>query len=131
MPEPRTQLTGMAVPLAVPNLDADQIMPKQFLRGTDKSDRSGGLPRLSLDAGRDRPTRFRTQPARIPRRLHPGRSRELLLRLQPRTCRLGPHAIRISAIIAPSFGEIFYSNALNNGLIATAVGDVEMEGFPC
>lgn len=35
--EPFTQLSGIAVPLPIDNLDTDQLMPKQFLRSIDKS----------------------------------------------------------------------------------------------
>ena len=49
--EPFTQLSGIAVPLPIDNLDTDQLMPKQFLRSIDKSGLARGLlfnMRLSL-----------------------------------------------------------------------------------
>ena len=35
--EKLVKLNAVAVPLPIDNLDTDQIMPKQFLRGVDKS----------------------------------------------------------------------------------------------
>lgn len=37
------RIEGTAAPLPTPNLDTDQIMPKQFLRGIDKSGLDKGL----------------------------------------------------------------------------------------
>ena len=42
MPE-TTYIEGIAAPLPTPNLDTDQIMPKQFLRGIDKAGLDRGL----------------------------------------------------------------------------------------
>ena len=41
--QPFTQLTGVAAPLPIDNLDTDQLMPKQFLRGIDKSGLGRGM----------------------------------------------------------------------------------------
>ena len=38
-----TQLTSVAIPLEMDNLDTDQLMPKQFLHGIDKSGLDKGL----------------------------------------------------------------------------------------
>ena len=38
-----TQLTSVAIPLDMDNLDTDQLMPKQFLHGIDKSGLAQGL----------------------------------------------------------------------------------------
>ena len=37
-----TSVTGAVLPLDIDNLDTDQIIPKQFLRGLDKSGLAGG-----------------------------------------------------------------------------------------
>ncbi len=42
MSERRT-IEGVAAPLPIGNLDTDQIMPKQFLRGVDKAGLDKGL----------------------------------------------------------------------------------------
>ncbi|HBD37857.1 MAG TPA: 3-isopropylmalate dehydratase small subunit, partial [Cupriavidus sp.] len=38
-----TTIEGVGAPLPLPNLDTDQIMPKQFLRGIDKAGLDRGL----------------------------------------------------------------------------------------
>ncbi len=38
-----TTIEGRALPLPIENLDTDQIMPKQFLRGIDKAGLARGL----------------------------------------------------------------------------------------
>ena len=38
-----TTLTAVAAPIAIDNMDTDQLMPKQFLRGIDKSGLDKGL----------------------------------------------------------------------------------------
>jgi 3-isopropylmalate/(R)-2-methylmalate dehydratase small subunit len=52
----RTTIEGRAAALPIANLDTDQIMPKQFLRGIDKAGLAGGLLHdLRVDAaGRPR-----------------------------------------------------------------------------
>jgi 3-isopropylmalate/(R)-2-methylmalate dehydratase small subunit len=40
---PRTVIEGIAAPVPTGNLDTDQIMPKQFLRGIDKAGLDKGL----------------------------------------------------------------------------------------
>ena len=37
------KIEGVAAPIAIANLDTDQIMPKQFLRGIDKSGLDKGV----------------------------------------------------------------------------------------
>ena len=37
------ELTAVAAPIPADNLDTDQLMPKQFLRGVDKSGLAAGL----------------------------------------------------------------------------------------
>ena len=41
--EKLTSLTAVAAPLPIDNCDTDQIMPKQFLRGIDKSGLARGV----------------------------------------------------------------------------------------
>lgn len=41
--EKLTTLTAVAAPLPIDNCDTDQIMPKQFLRGIDKSGLARGV----------------------------------------------------------------------------------------
>ena len=116
----RSMIVGIAAPLPIANLDTDQIMPKQFLRGIDKEGLDKGLfYDLRFDAVGERREDF------------------VLNRTQYSGCRIliggenfgcgssREHAVwgllqfGIKAIVAPSFGEIFHSNAMNNRLLLT------------
>jgi len=111
-------IEGRAAALRIENLDTDQIMPKQFLRGIDKSGLAAGvLHDQRFDAqGRPRPDFVLNRPEYADTcilvggaNFGCGSSREHAV--------WGLQQFGIRAVIAPSFGEIFYSNALNNGLL--------------
>jgi 3-isopropylmalate/(R)-2-methylmalate dehydratase small subunit len=111
-------IEGRAAALRIENLDTDQIMPKQFLRGIDKSGLAPGvLYDQRFDAqGQPRPDFVLNRPDYADTRILVGganfgcgSSREHAV--------WGLQQFGIRAVIAPSFGEIFYSNALNNGLL--------------
>ncbi len=113
-----TRIEGQAAALRIENLDTDQIMPKQFLRGIDKAGLAPGLLYdLRFDTqGQLRPDFVLNRPAYAGTRIligganfGCGSSREHAV--------WGLQQYGIRAVIAPSFGEIFYSNALNNGLL--------------
>ena len=115
----RRIVEGPAVALAIENLDTDQIMPKQFLRGIDKSGLVPGLLYdLRFDAqGRKRPDFVLNRPEYADTGIligganfGCGSSREHAV--------WGLQQAGFEAVIAPSFGEIFYSNAMQNGLLA-------------
>lgn len=123
-------IAGVAAALTLTNLDTDQIMPKQFLRGIDKS---------GLDRGVFYDLRFDGEGA--------PRSDFVLNRAEYAGCRIlvagenfgcgssREHAVwgllqfGIRAVIAPSFGEIFHSNAMNNGLLLVAVSQADVDRF--
>ncbi|KAF7963470.1 3-isopropylmalate dehydratase [Cupriavidus sp. UYMU48A] len=103
---------------AVANLDTDQIMPKQFLRIIDKAGLDRGLfYDLRFDeAGRSQPGFVLNQPQYREAGILVagpnfgcGSSREHAV--------WGLQQYGIRAVIAASFGEIFYSNAINNRLL--------------
>jgi 3-isopropylmalate/(R)-2-methylmalate dehydratase small subunit len=109
---------GIAVPLLTPNLDTDQIMPKQFLRGIDKTGLDKGVfYDLRYDSNNDLRTDFilnreQYQGSSIlvaGKNFGCGSSREHAV--------WGMQQFGIRAVIAASFGEIFYSNAMNNQLL--------------
>ncbi|RAS39337.1 3-isopropylmalate dehydratase small subunit [Paraburkholderia bryophila] len=113
-----TSIHGTAAPLPIDNLDTDQIMPKQFLRIIDKAGLSQGLLYdLRFDAqGAPRDDCVLNQPA--------FRGARILLGGANFGCGSSrEHAVwglqqgGFDAIIAPSFAEIFYSNAMNNRLL--------------
>ncbi|MFC5479061.1 3-isopropylmalate dehydratase small subunit [Massilia suwonensis] len=123
-----TIIEGVAAPLPIANLDTDQIMPKQFLRGIDKAGLDRGvLYDLRFDAaGQPRADFVLNQPvyAHAPILLGGanfgcGSSREHAV--------WGLQQFGVKAIVASSFGEIFYSNAMNNGLMLATVPPAYME----
>lgn len=125
-----TTIEGLAAVIAIDNLDTDQIMPKQFLRGIDKRGLDRGLLwDLRFDAsGVPRPDFVLNRPAYAGARILVGganfgcgSSREHAV--------WGLQQFGIDAVIAPSFGEIFYSNALNNGLLAVMLRPQEVQAL--
>ncbi|MBO1111487.1 3-isopropylmalate dehydratase small subunit [Bordetella petrii] len=120
--KPSSVIAGIAAPLPYSNLDTDQIMPKQFLRIVDKAGLDRGLLYdLRFDeAGRPRADFVLNQPAYAGASVLVagpnfgcGSSREHAV--------WGLQQFGIRAVIAPSFGEIFFFNALNNGLLLVAL----------
>ncbi|NDP38081.1 MAG: 3-isopropylmalate dehydratase small subunit [Rhodoferax sp.] len=124
----QTRIKGKAAPIPVANLDTDQIIPKQFLRRIDKAGLAEGLLfDMRFDAtGQIRPEFVLNQADYADAcvlvagpNFGCGSSRE--------------HAVwslqqyGIKAVIAPSFGEIFYSNAMNNGLLLVQISEAETQ----
>ncbi|MDP9014033.1 MAG: 3-isopropylmalate dehydratase small subunit [Pseudomonadota bacterium] len=123
-------IEGIAAPLPISNLDTDQIMPKQFLRGIDKAGLDKGLLYdLRFDATREPRRGFvlnRSEYANCcvligGENFGCGSSREHAV--------WGLLQYGIKAIVAPSFGEIFYSNAMNNRLLLASVTQGAVDGI--
>jgi 3-isopropylmalate/(R)-2-methylmalate dehydratase small subunit len=121
------RIDGIAAPLDIANLDTDQIMPKQFLRGIDKAGLDQGLFwDLRFDGdGRPRTGFVLNRPEFASTRVliagpnfGCGSSREHAV--------WGLQQYGIDAVIAPSFGEIFYSNAMNSGLLAVLLPQADV-----
>ncbi|MGO4326934.1 3-isopropylmalate dehydratase small subunit [Cupriavidus sp. 2TAF22] len=113
-----THITGKGAAIRIENLDTDQIIPKQFLRGIDKTGLDKGiLYDHRFDAtGARRPDFVLNRPEYAGTGIligganfGCGSSREHAV--------WGLQQFGIRAVIAPSFGEIFYSNAMNNQLL--------------
>ncbi|AOY91939.1 3-isopropylmalate dehydratase small subunit [Cupriavidus sp. USMAA2-4] len=123
-----TVIEGVAAPLPLPNLDTDQIMPKQFLRIIDKS---------GLDRGLFHDMRFDEHGApRADFVLNQPRYRQASVLVAGPNFGCGSsreHAVwglqqaGIAAVIASGFGEIFYSNAFNNRLLLVMLPQAEVE----
>ena len=121
------RLTATACPLDVANLNTDQLLPARFL----KLPRSAGLGavllhdlRFDADEG-ERPDFPLNQPAwraaKIvvgARNFGCGSSREAAVYA------LLDYGIR--CVIAPSFGDIFGGNAVENGLLTATVSEAEV-----
>ena len=121
-------IIGKAALLDIANLDTDQIMPKQFLRGIDKKGLDKGvLWDLRFDGeGQVRPEFVLNKPEYTDTKIliagpnfGCGSSREHAV--------WGLQQFGIQAVIASSFGEIFYSNAMNNGLLAVVLPQEAVE----
>ncbi|KQO16021.1 3-isopropylmalate dehydratase small subunit [Acidovorax sp. Leaf78] len=121
---------GHAAVLDIANLDTDQIMPKQFLRGIDKSGLAPGLLYdLRFDgAGQPRADFVLNQPAFA--------GTDVLLAGSNYGCGSSrEHAVwgmqqyGFQAVVASSFGEIFYSNAMNNRLLLAMVAEADAQAF--
>ena len=116
--KPFTRVEGRAAPLPIANLDTDQIIPKQFLKGVDRKGLARGLFfdfRFDFN-GEPKPDFVLNQPAYKDTHILVcgenfgcGSSREH-----------APWALLdygVRCVIAAAFGDIFYNNCFENGLL--------------
>lgn len=128
---------GVAVPLDRPNVDTDQIIPKQYLKSIA---RSGFGPNLfddwryldPGDVGDDHGQR-RLNPDFVLNR-ESYRGAQVLLARDNFGCgssrEHAPWALLdygIRCIIAPSFADIFYGNCFKNGILPVALAAAEVD----
>ena len=130
--QPINVLTSTAVPLPLPNIDTDQIIPKQFLKRIERTGYGEFLfydwrrIQEGPDAGKPDPHFVLNQPqyaeAKIliaGKNFGCGSSRE--------------HAawalddFGFKAVVAPSFADIFYSNAGKNGMILVRLSEDDVK----
>jgi len=134
-----TRLHGLVVPLDRPNVDTDQIIPKQFL----KSIRRTGFGANLFDEwryidpgapGQDPATRT-PNPDFV---LNQPRYRGARILLARRNFGCGssrehaPWAIAeygLQAILAPSFADIFYNNCFKNGILPVVLDEHVIDGL--
>jgi len=123
-------ISGVAAPLPLANLDTDQIMPKQFLRGIDKSGLDAGVfyDMRFDEQGRaldhfvlNRPEYAQTRVLVAGSNFGCGSSREHAV--------WGLQQFGIQAVIASSFAEIFHANAMNNRLLLVALSEPEVQAI--
>jgi len=116
--EPVTRFQGLAAPLALDNVDTDQIIPARFLRKPRDADYQRWLfhdLRFAPDGSAlpdfvlNRPPFDAATILVAGRNFGVGSSREAAV--------YALQAFGIRAVIAESFGDIHYSNALKNGLL--------------
>jgi 3-isopropylmalate/(R)-2-methylmalate dehydratase small subunit len=123
-------LNSVACPLPLANIDTDQLIPARFM----KTPRAAGYGRFLLhdlrfdEAGASRPgfaldePRHRRAQILVARRsFGSGSSREAAVYA------LWDYGIR--CVIAPSFGDIFASNAVKNGLLPAIVSEPDAEAL--
>jgi 3-isopropylmalate/(R)-2-methylmalate dehydratase small subunit len=127
---PFTTLTARAAPLDIDNVDTDQIIPKQFLKTTQREGLAKGLfydLRFDL-AGAPKPGFVLDDPRYAGAAVliaganfGCGSSREH-----------APWALQdfgIRCVIAPSFADIFNSNCLQNGLLPIVLPREDIEAL--
>ena len=124
-----TRLEGVAAPLLRQNVDTDMIIPMTKLVGTTRADieASGfALFRFNKD-GTENPDFVLNQPA--------WKGAPILLAGDNFGCGSSREAavwalagMGIRAVIAPSFGDIFYNNCFQNGVLPVElpIADIEM-----
>jgi 3-isopropylmalate/(R)-2-methylmalate dehydratase small subunit len=125
-----TQLTGIACPLPLSGIDTDQLIPARFMKRS-RAEGYGGYLLYDLrfdEEGRPRPglplddaNRKGAQILVTRRNFGGGSSREAA------AYALIDFGIR--CVVAPSFGDIFASNAVNNGLLPARVSEADGENL--
>jgi 3-isopropylmalate/(R)-2-methylmalate dehydratase small subunit len=120
--------TGLVAPLDRPNVDTDQIIPKQFLKRVERT----GFGEFLFYDWRFRPdgnldpsfllNEARYQGASI---LIAGKNFGCGSSREHAPWALADYGFRV--IIAPSFADIFTNNCFKNGLLPVALNDVEVD----
>lgn len=123
-----TRFEGKAAALPVENIDTDQLIPARFM-ATPRSEGYGRFLLHDMRFGADG-----APVAAMPLNRHPdatilvarrnfggGSSREAAVYA------LADFGIR--AVVAPSFGDIFAANAVNNGLLPARIGAPEADAL--
>ena len=125
-----SKINGHAAALRIANFDTDQVMPKQFLRGIDKSGLAQGLfyDLRFDDHGELKPDFFLNQVTYAGTNVlitgpnyGCGSSREHAV--------WGMQQFGFKAVIASSFAEIFYSNAMGNGLLLVVLPEDQVQAL--
>jgi len=130
--QPINVLTSTSIPLPLPNIDTDQIIPKQFLK---RIERTGYGDFLFYDWRYDLDTPDHVEPRRDFVLNKPEyKGSEILIAEKNFGCGSSrEHAAwaifqyGFRAVIAPSFADIFYSNAGKNGIVLVRLSDADVE----
>ncbi len=126
--QPFTQHTGIACPLPLSGIDTDQLIPARFMKRSraegygdyllhDLRFEAEGAPRKDFPL--NRPERRGASILVTRRNFGGGSSREAA------AYALIDFGIR--CVVAPSFGDIFASNSVNNGLLPARVSEEDSE----
>jgi 3-isopropylmalate/(R)-2-methylmalate dehydratase small subunit len=122
-----TKHTGQTVPLYQPNIDTDQIIPKQFLTRIERTGfgeflfydwrfNSDGTPKTDFILN---DPRYKNSSILLAgKNFGCGSSREH-----------APWSLKdfgFQVVIAPSFADIFYNNSLKNGLLPIALSEEQV-----
>ena len=130
--KPINILTSIAVPLPFPNVDTDQIIPKQFLK---RIERTGYGEFLFFDwrYDLDTPDHVEERKDFVLNKLE-YKGAEILIAEKNFGCGSSrEHAAwalqqyGFLAVIAPSFADIFFSNAGKNGMILVRLSEADVQ----
>ncbi len=123
-----TELTGVAAPLPMINVDTDRIIPKQYLKTIERT----GLGKYLFDElrhdlnGKENPDFVLNKPAY--------KKAEILVAGANFGCgssrEHAPWALLdfgIRCVIAPSFADIFFNNCFKNGILPIALPQAEID----
>jgi 3-isopropylmalate/(R)-2-methylmalate dehydratase small subunit len=126
--KPFTIHSGLVAPIDRPNVDTDQIIPKQFLKRIERSGFGQFLffDWRYLDDGKDNPEfvlnlpRYRGATVLVSRRnFGSGSSREHA------PWALEDYGFRV--VIAPSFADIFFNNCFKNGMLPITLSETAVQ----
>ncbi len=118
---PLTQVTGNVAVLDRPDVDTDQIIPKQFLK---RIERTGYGEFLFFDWRKDPDFELNRPEAQGAAILLAGRNFGCGSSREHAAWALEDYGFR--AVLAPSFGDIFRQNAINSGLAPIALAPDEL-----
>jgi 3-isopropylmalate/(R)-2-methylmalate dehydratase small subunit len=130
--EPVRTISSIAVPLPLPNIDTDQIIPKQFLKRIERTGYEDFLFydwRYRLDV----PGRAEPNPEFVLNRPEYRGARILIAEKNFGCGSSREHAAwalqqyGFRAILAPSFADIFFSNAGKNGLVLVRLPEEDVK----
>lgn len=128
-----TRVSGTAISLLRANIDTDAILPSRYLTRTTVTGKSGFGPYLFADwryepDGKDKADFVLNRPE--------NRDAKILLAADNFGCGSSrEHAVwalvgyGIRCVIAPGFGEIFYTNSFNNGLLPLQLPLAQIESL--
>jgi 3-isopropylmalate/(R)-2-methylmalate dehydratase small subunit len=126
--KPFTNLTGVAAPLDIMNVDTDMIIPKQYLKTIKRTGLGTGLfsEMRYKDDGSDNPDFVLNKPAY--------RKAEILVAGDNFGCgssrEHAPWALLdfgIRCVISTSFADIFYNNCFKNGILPITVSQTDLD----
>ncbi len=122
------QLTGIAAPMPLVNIDTDMIIPKQFLKTIKRSGLGANLfDEMRFDRQGNEIADFVLNQPQY-------RKAEILVAGDNFGCgssrEHAPWAIKdfgIRCVIAPSFADIFYNNCFKNGILPIALTQEQVD----
>ena len=119
---PFTRETAAVLKLAVANVDTDQLIPARFMKEPRKPDGYGRFLLHDLVAEGGAPAPSPSQTILVARRnFGCGSSREAAVYA------LADHGFRV--VVAPTFGDIFASNCVKNGVVPATVSEEDAEAL--